>query len=267
MILTRKGFWKIVVIAICYLFTGGVCISLAMLFASIGMGAKFLFVLGVVTSVLGFFIILIGRYGEGTAKLVNSGNKLVRNELRPAEFLKGYEEIRNSNELLINKPSIEVLQLVAFAHMCLGEYEQCLSVADEMIMVTKENKKTYAKLLKVGFLFASGKIDEAENLFVETQKQKLDFMCNALVDSIMKCDRAMAMGDYKIVEAYNLKLLDRTYPKQDNLEKLLAHYNLGVVYEKLEDREKASSYYYYCINYGGETAIKTEALSRLRSMQ
>ena len=133
--------------------------------------------------------------------------------------------------------------------------------------ITKENKKTYAKLLKVGFLFASGKIDEAENLFVETQKQKLDFMCNALVDSIMKCDRAMAMGDYKIVEAYNLKLLDRTYPKQDNLEKLLAHYNLGVVYEKLEDREKASSYYYYCINYGGETAIKTEALSRLRSMQ
>ena len=74
----------------------------------------------------------------------------------------------------------------------------------------------------------------------------------------------MAMGDYKIAEAENLRLLEQTFPKLDNLGKLLVHYELGKIYENLDNTEKAVTHYQYCVEFGGETAIKESAKEAIK---
>ncbi len=267
MFLTKKAFWKIAVIAICYVVLGGICIGSAILFSNMGIDVKPLLVLGIIVYALCPILILWGRYAEGKGKLINLGNKLVRNELKPAEFIKEYEILKNSKDLIINKPRLETLHLLAISYDSLDDRENCLATVDEMIATANENKKALANLIKVSFLFSYGKKEEAENLFNEAQKLKLNAVCNILIDSILKSDRAMAMGDYKIVEAHNLKMLSQTFPKLDNLGKLIVNFTLGEVYEKLQDNEKAIFYYQYCENFGGETAIKSSAISALERLQ
>lgn len=58
-------------------------------------------------------------------------------------------------------------------------------------------------------------------------KLKLNLMCKALIDVILKSDRAMAMSDYRTVELHNLKMLEQTFPKLDNLEKMITHLQAG----------------------------------------
>ena len=113
-------------------------------------------------------------------------------------------------------------------------------------------------------MFSCGRIEEAETLFNEVQQHKLDMICCGLVDAILKSDRAMAMGDYKTVEMNYLKVLERAFPKPDNLGKLVTHYGLGEVYEKLQDNNKAIFHYQYCADFGGETAIKQSAIEKLQ---
>ncbi|MBQ9737299.1 MAG: hypothetical protein IJV86_02700 [Clostridia bacterium] len=175
--------------------------------------------------------------------------------------------MKNSTDLVVNKPSIEILQLVATAYDSLDDRENCLSAVEEMISVASVKKKTFAKLIKCSFLFSYDMIDEAEAIFTETRTSKQNFICQALSDAIFKSDRAMAMGDYKTVEAHNLKMLSQTFPKLDNLSRLIIHYKLGEVYEKLQSYEKAILYYKYCIDNGGETAIKKSAKTALQRIQ
>ena len=65
----------------------------------------------------------------------------MRNELRPSEFIKEYLRQRNSTELIVNKPSIEVLQLVAIAYDSLNDRENCLATVEELVAVASEKKK------------------------------------------------------------------------------------------------------------------------------
>ena len=264
MFLTKKSFRKILIMAICYFILGSIAIILWAVFNSMGIKENSLLMLGFIVYLLCVLITFWGRYAEGKGKLINLGNKLVRNELKPAEFIREYEALKNSSDLVINKPSIEVLQLVAIAYDSFDDREKALATVDEMIDIAGEKKKAFANLIKVSLLFSYGKKEDAENLFNEIQKQKLDIISAGLVDSILKSDRAMAMGDYKTVEAYSLKMLERSFPKLDNLGKLIVHYKLGEVYEKLQDNEKARFYYQYCATYGGETAIKVSATEKLQ---
>ncbi|MBQ9161639.1 MAG: hypothetical protein IJX74_00035 [Clostridia bacterium] len=267
MFLTKKSIMKILLLAGIYFVLGSGCITVAIVFVSLGIEADLLFWLGGIAYALEAPLILFGRYAEGKGEWINRGNRLVRNELNPAEFIKEYELLKNSEELVVNKPSIEVLQLVAIAYDSLNDRENALATADEMIAVAGEKKKAYANLVKVSLLFSYKKTEEAEKLFEETQKLKLDFVCTALVDAILKSDRAMAMGDYKLAEARNLKMLEQTFPKLDNLGKLLVHYGLGEVYENLQDNEKAVLHYQYCIEHGGKTAIKESAQSAIDNLR
>lgn len=267
MFLTKKGLRKILIMAICYFVLGSFNIVMAIFFTNMLIEADFLFVLGVIVYFLGVIVTLCGVYAESKGKLINLGNKLVRNELHPAEFIKEYEFQKNSNNLVIKKPSIEVLHLVAIAYDSLGDKENCLATVEEMVAVASEKKKAYANLVKTSILFSYDKKDEAEELFTVTQKLKLDAICNVLVDAILKSDRAMAIGDYKTVEMYNLKMLEKTFPKLDNLGKLIVNYKLGVVYEKMHDNEKAVLYYQYCANYGGDTEIRILAKSAIKKLQ
>ena len=108
-------------------------------------------------------------------------------------------------------------------------------------------------------MFSNGKKEEAEALFQEVQKSKLGLIGISLADTILKTDRAMAMGDYNTVENYALAILARSFPKPDNLTKLVIHHLLGKAYQKTQDIEKAIFHYQYCVEFGGETAIRSKA--------
>lgn len=267
MFLTKKGLFKILIMAICYFILGSIAIFVWAVFKSMGIQENFLLILGIIAYSLCVPLIFWGRYAEGKGKLINSGMQLVRKELKPADFIRQYETLKNTKELVINKPSIEALQLVALAYDLLDDKEAALATVDEMIDTAGDKKKTFAKLVKASFLFSYERKEEAERLFEAAQKQKLDFMSQSLADAILKSDRAMAMGDYKTVEAYNLQALQRSFPKLDNLGKLIVHFKLGEVYEKLQDGEKAVTYYRYCVAHGGETAITKTAGEKLQALQ
>ena len=267
MFLTKKGLLKSLIMAICYFALGSFCISSGLVFFWLESDSKLFFILGTFCYVACPVVALLGFYAESKGKVIGSGNKLVRNELQPHEFIKEYQRLKNSTDLVVNKPSIEILQLVAIAYDSLDDRENCLSAVEEMISVASVKKKTFAKLIKCSFLFSYDMIDEAEAIFTETRTSKQNFICQALSDAIFKSDRAMAMGDYKTVEAHNLKMLSQTFPKLDNLSRLIIHYKLGEVYEKLQSYEKAIPYYKYCIDNGGETAIKKSAKTALQRIQ
>ena len=267
MFLTKKSFIKILIVAICFFAIGCFFIGLDLVFMSIGVSDGLTLKLGLIECLLALLMVAGGMYGEGKAKLIQLGNKLVRKELKPMEFIKHYEHLQNSQDLIIKKTSMEVLQLVAVAYDVMNEKEKALATIEEMVEVADGKKKTFATLLKVAFLFGDNKIEEAEALFVDVQKQKLDLLSQSLADAILKGDRAFAMGDYRTAEAYHLKLLQQGFPKMDNLGKLVSHYALGEIYEKLEEKDKAITYYEYCMKFGGETGIKQSAKEKLEELQ
>lgn len=248
---------------LCYLALGCLCIAAGAVFLCMNVITTPLFVLGGITCLLSVIVFYTGRYVEGEAKLINLGNKLVRRDLKPASFIKEYEAIKNSPDLVINKPSMAVLQLVIIAYDIMGDTEKALSTADEMILTAEDKKKNFARLFKTSILYSCGRVEEAEALFTELRKEKLDMVSTALADAILKCDRAMVMGDYKTVEVSRLKSLEQKFPKPDSLSLLLIHYTLGEVYEKTGENEKAVFHYKYAAKNGGETSIKISAEERL----
>ena len=267
MFLTKKGFWKIVLMAAAYLALGSISLMLGILFSFLGVDAKVLWVVGAFCCVACVLVIFWGRYAEGKGKLINSGNKLVRNKLKPREFIKEYQLLKNATDLVVKKPSIEVLLLLLLAYDSLDDKENCIATAEEMVAVAGKKKKTFAKLIQCSVLFAYDWVDEAEEIFTEVRASKLDFMCQALADALLKGDRAMAMGDYKTVEAHHLKMLSQTMPKLDNIARLSSHYSLGRAYEKMQKREDAILPDQYCADNGGDTAMKESAKSAWQRLQ
>ena len=266
MFLTKKSFRKILIMAITYIAVGSISIATGILFTRLQANATLFFVLGAFLYLACPLIVLWGRYAEGKGIFINLGNTLVRNELKPTEFIKQYEALKSSTDLVIKSPDIEVLHLLAVAYDSLGDKKNCLSTADEMIAIAREKKKAYAKLIKVSFLYSFGMTEEAETLFTEVRSGKMNLVCQGFADSLMKSDRAMAIGDYQTVEISNLKRLEQTFPRLDNLSRLVLHFSLGEVYEKQKEPEKAIPYYQYCVDYGGETAIKKDAANALKRL-
>lgn len=267
MFLTKKSVIKIAIMAVCYFLIGSLSITIWFIFNRIGIYENFLLILGIITYLLGLLFIFWGRYAEGKGKLINLGTKLVRNELKPAEFIKHYESIKNSDDLIINKPSVEVLHLIIIAYDSLNDKENALATADEMINISNGKKKIFSRLIKTSLLFDYGRTQEAELLFNEIRSEKLDVMCTSLVDIVLKSDRAKALSDYKTIEEYNLNLLKRSFPKLDNLGKLVVHYQLGEIYSELQENAKAAAHYQYCVNFGGETEIKKSAIKKLEGIK
>ena len=264
MFLTKKSFRKILIMVICYFLLGSIFVALWAVFNIMAIEENFLLILGIILYFFCVPIFFLGRYTEGEGKLINLGNKLIRKELKPAEFIKHYEVLKNSDDLVIKKPSFDVLRVALIAYDLLEDREKTLATVDEMIKIASDKKQNLAKILKSALLFSYGEIQEADILFNDIQKQKLNIVCSGLVDIVLKSDRAMAMGDYKTVEAYHLKTLSRSFPKLDKVDLLVSNYQLGKVYEKLQNTDKAIEHYQYCANFGGETAIKIYAVEKLK---
>ena len=266
MFLTKKSVVKISLMTILYFLIGSISIAFGVYFNSLGLYERTLFIIGIVFCLLCPVIVLWGRYAEGTAKMLNRYNKLVGQQLKPAEFIKEYEDLKASPELVVCKPGHEILGCLCAAYECLDEHERVLEVADEAILVSGK-KKPRAMLLKVSYLFSHGKIEEAESLFDEVKRMKLDLVSQGFVDMIRRGDRAMAIGDYKTVIDFNLGRLEQKFPKLNNLSNLALRYTLAEAYEKLGETENALTYYRYCAEHGGDTAIKTTAQTALERLQ
>lgn len=258
MYLTKKSFGKILIIVLAYFTLGSICTGLAIICAILGLDTKILY-LGILLYALCPLVAWWGVYAEGTGKLLGLSRKLVRSELKPAEFIKAYEALKNADNLMIKKPTLDVLLQVAVAYDILDDQANALAVADEMLAVAPKKRKTYAKLAKCSLLFSYGMVEEAEQLFCEARMEKLDFMCQAMVQDILNADRAYAIGDYKTAEIYCQKKSEQKFPKLDNISTLVFKFKLGRIYEKLGEFQKAISYYEYCAKHGGETAMQAEA--------
>jgi hypothetical protein len=221
----------------------------------------------------GFFYFLCicsyfgGKYAEGAGKLINLGNSLVRNQLRPQEFITLYEERKTRTDLIIKKPRHDVLVLVAQAYNLLDDKEKCLLIADEMISVSNDKNRNYAELIKVSYLFDCGMVEEAEEMFLNIQKRKVSILHNLLAESIHKTDRALALKDYHTVELYCLKSLAQTFPKPDNIAKLVAHFALAHAYEGMNRKQDAIIQYEYCVKNGGQTAVVNHAKEALSTLK
>jgi tetratricopeptide (TPR) repeat protein len=263
MLLTYKSFWKIVAACVTYFFLGSVCIALSAAFGTVEMT---LFWLGMVMYALIPIFFFWLRTAEGTSKPLARGYKLLRRELRPAAFLAEYETLKSSPKLMLCRPSAKLLELVAMAEHLLGHTERALSAVDEMIAASPKKKQTYAKMVKVSYLFDAGQNDEADALFFELRRGKPDMLSQALANAILEGDRAKAIGDDKTYEESCLRRLNCPFPKPDNLGRLVLHFNLAELYEKRGEVTDAVEHYRDCAENGVETALREKAIAALQGL-
>ena len=266
MFLTKKSIFKIAFLGVMYFIAGSISLAMGVHFNTQGINESPLFVIGVVLYLLCPLFVLWGRYAEGMGGIAKKYIGVLREGLRPAEFIKEYEDLTGSSDLVVCKPGLDALLFVAIAYDCLGEHDMAVSFAKEAIAVAPAKKKARATLSLVSILYSCGRTDEAERLFDEVQKTKIDLSSRALADMIRRADRAMAIGDYKTAISTARAQLEVKFPKPDNLARLALHYDLAVAYEKLGDTENAVTYYRYCAEHGGETAIRSSAKAALERL-
>ena len=267
MFLTKKSIVKIVFAGVLYFLFGSISLASGVYFNTQGINKSSLFIIGIVLYLLCPLFVLWGRYAEGTGKFLNRCNKLLREELKPAEFIREYEELKKSPDLVVCKPGVDTLVFVALAYDCLDEREKALAAADAAVSIAKKKLKKRAILIKVSLLFCYGRVDEAEAIYDEAKSTKSDPISLSFIDMIQNTDRAKAIGDYKTVVNYNLRRLEQKFPKLDNLSDVVLRYSLAEAYEKLGDTENAVTYYRYCAERGGETAMKSSAKAALERLR
>lgn len=259
MFLSRKALEKIRFLAGAYFLLGVLCLVAFAVFQSLQAGGMVLLLLGVICFVCGFLSYMAGRYTEGKGNLINSGNKLVFHELRPGEFIRIYEEKRDYPDNVISTPDYDVLQLLVTAYDALGDPDSALEVLEQMGAIAPEKKKIHVKLLKTGLLFSIGRVDEAGLLYAEVVSSDMDMITKALLDVVMRSDRAMALGDYATSEGYYLQALRAPFPRNTPLSILYAHFALAKIYVATGRAEEAKIHLNYCIQNGGDTNIKPDS--------
>ena len=266
MFLTKKSLWKIIILPTLYFLLGTACIVLDIICWILGLTTPIL-LLGILMYLLTPLVALWVIYAQGKAKLQSAGMKLIYRELKPAEFIARYNQIQASPDLIVNKPSFEVLQLLVIAYEAVGDRERVLALCDQRIALASKKKKPLAILAKASYLYIYGDVAQAEELFAAARSQKQDVMCQTLTDAILKSDRAMALGDYATVEAYTQQMLARKFPKHEPLTLLLLHLQLAEVYEKTQRIEQAIEHYRFCAQNGGETVFQRNAQAALARLE
>lgn len=267
MFLTKKSLRKIRLIVGAFCVEALVCFAIFGVFTYLEIESFALAIIGVICLLLAAVFRAIGRFAEGKAKLLAEGNKLVLYELHPKIFIQMYNEARDCPDNVISKPDYDVLRVLSAAYDSCGDSNGALEVIEQMISIAKEKKKPQAKLLKAAVLFDMGKTEEANLLYSEVTSGKMDVMAKMIADVVMKSDRAIAMGDFTVAEAYfNDRLTKKSFPKPNPLEVLTDHFAMAEIYCKTERMEQAKPHLEYCVKNGGETDIKTTAEDMLSSM-
>jgi len=266
MFLTKSALRKINVLTGTYYIIGLFSLVIFGIFCHLDVEANLLLFIGIFCLVFGILIRPWGKYAEGKGKLLNSGNKLVMHELRPAEFIRLFEEKRDCPDNVVSKPDFEVLQLLVVTYEALGDKELEMGIIEYMCSIAPENRKALAKTLKASILYDTGNIEEAERLYKELLGEKLDFITKSTLDVLTKIDRAMAFGDFTMAEAHCKQLLIQKFPKPTPLNTVSINLILGEICYKTGKTDEAKAYLNYCAQNGGETVYKTKALNMLNSL-
>ncbi len=230
-------------------------------------GTSVFAVLAVACFALGLFSYLTGRYSEGKGDLINHGNKLVLRELKPAEFIRLYEQARDCPENVVSKPDFDVLQLLLAAYDSLGQTEREFEVVEQMSSIASKKIPNRVKVIRLSLLYSTGKIDEAEELYKDALNSKMDMISIAMLDDVTKSDRARALGDFTVVEAYQKKRLVSTFPKATPLALVYSRYILAEIYLKTDRKDAAKEHLEYCAQNGGETKIRLDAIEALKEFE
>ena len=257
MFLTKKSLTKIWLLTGAYLVLAAFCFFIAIVFAVFQIECMTYIIIGTLCLAASPLIYKFGRYAEGKGKLIAKGNKLILHQLRPAEFVRLYEEKRNDPGNVVSEPDFEVLQMLASAYDALGYADRALEAAELSLAVAPKKKVPRAKLSKCSLLFSSGRFDEAEAIYSDVLSGELDMMSKYLADVLMKSDRALALGDNTTAEAYFRQSLAKS---STPLSILYAHYHLAKICYRTNRTEEAGVHRSYCIENGGETGIQQEAV-------
>ena len=264
MFLTKKALKKIKLLVGVYCGLGAFCLIMSIVFVCLNMEIKFLIILGVLALFLGFVFNKFGRYAEGKGKLLNLGNKLVLHQLRPAEFVRLYEQARDCPDNVVSEPDFDVLKMLVTAYDAMGEVDLMLEVIEQMLSSFDGSKQAQAKLLKSSVLFDMGKIEEAEKLYSEVLNSKMDFITKSILDDVMKTERAIALEDFTTAEAKLKASLEIPRYNKIPLMTLYLRMDLGKVYCKTNRFDEAKDCLKYCIENSGETNIKSSAENMMR---
>lgn len=268
MFLTKKARIKIIITTVVSCILGSLCIGIA-LFSNLffDLNVDLYITVGLICIVLGILTAIFTPSAEGKDKLIKSANNLLYRELRPSEFIKQYETLKNSSDLAVKRPDYEVLRCVASSYLALMDKEKCLATVEEMIAVAPEKKRMRTLLFKSAILFSFGEAEEGEKLFAKANESALGLSDRNFSDVILKCERAMAFGEFKTAQAYLTHVASRNSALDTPLLKFSAHLDLARIYEKLGDAENAVLQYRYCVNNGGEMPAKELAVAAIERLQ
>lgn len=258
MYLTKKQLRKIWTLTGTYIVIGVMALLLFLALGAYGEDATLL-ILGLLMILLSPVVYKCGRYGEGRAKLINKGKKLMLQQLRPAEFLRIYEETRDNPDNVVAEPTFDVLQMVLLAYDTLGKADEAFDTRNLMMMVMPDKKRQLAKVLHASLLYGCGRTEEAEALYTELLNTKLDAVTTVVMNALTNADRAMARGDFATAEAYFTRILTHSFPKPNPLTVVQAHFHLATICLKTDRVEEAGPHLDYCIQNGGETIFRTES--------
>ncbi len=265
MFLNKKVLTKIWLLTGAYLTLAACCFVSTVVFTCLDMECGTLIVLGILSVILAPLFYKLGRYAEGKGKLLSKGNKLICHELRPAEYIRLYEERRDDPTNVISKPDYDVLQMLVAAYDALEDRTHALETMDQALAVVPEKHRNRAMILKCGLLFNYGKFDEAEVTYRDLTTKDLDMVSKTLMDTVMKSDRAIALGDDATAEAYFRQSLTQTFPKPTPLSVLYAHYHLAKICQRTNRAEEALEHLHYCIQNGGQTGTQREAEALMKT--
>lgn len=209
------------------------------------------------------YAVFIGFWSRnlfGTSRYLSLSRRYLIREIAPSKFLKEYERIRFSDKLVVAKPSLMVLLQAALAYSLLGMNKQLFATLDEMLAVAKPKQKAFALLCNADFRYDLGMTKEAERFFAAAQSEKMDVRAKILSDGVEKGGHALALGDFAVYERSHKESLEKT---KSPLSRLVLHYDLAKLCERTGRASEAKEHYTYCARFGGETYIRTGALSKL----
>ena len=266
MFLTKKALVKIWVMALKYVILGVLCFLMPLVHTALRPYSVEWVVFGIIVLLLALLFYKWGRFSEGKGKLLNKGRKLIFFEMRPAEFIRLYEEARDCPSNVVSEPDFDVLTMLGAAYDALDDEERELEILEQMSRIDFKNKEIRVKILKASVLFDKGRKEEAEEIYVEVLRGKKDAFTTAQLDAVTKCDRALAMGDYAVAEEYCKEQLIRPFPKPTPYEDLIHHFKLAEIYCKTDRCDEAKQHLNYCIENGKELPLVDKARAMLEGI-
>lgn len=266
MFLTKKALVKIWVKVGAYIALGVLVFCMPLAHTALRPDSVKYVIFGSIVLLLALLFYKWGRFSEGKGKLLNKGRKLIYFEMRPAEFIRLYNEARDCPSNIVSEPDFDVLTMLGAAYDALDDEEHELEILEQMSRIDFKNKEIRVKILKASVLFDKGRKEEAEEIYVEVLRGKKDAFTTAQLDAVTKCDRALAMGDYAVAEEYCKEQLIRPFPKPTPYEDLIHHFKLAEIYCKTDRCDEAKQHLNYCIENGKELPIVNKARAMLEKL-